>query len=120
MRNPTIPHTLVLPPFSNQIDPEHSMVMIYCGRRAWQLAKPEGERVASLVFPRQRDPAHFKWPVEGRHVLVLGGDAADEDVDLLVIELLRAGADLVDVRYQGGRVEQYDPKAPRVSSAKSA
>jgi hypothetical protein len=106
------------PPYAAQIDRDGDLVMIYCGRSAWELAKPVGaERVASLVFPRNRDPADFNWPVIGKQVLVLAQDEEDAAVDLLAIELLRAGGDLVHVRYADERLETYDPKAERRKGA---
>lgn len=101
------------PPFGQQIDQAHDLVMIYCGRRAWELAKPEGERVASLVFPRGRDPAEFNWPVRGRQVavFVLAEGPKQGEIDLLVVELLRAGARRVHVRWDGeDGCQTYDPK----------
>lgn len=118
------PDIKIDPPYARQIDPE-GMVMIYCGRKAWRLAAPGDQpggvismpctdyevgpfkRVASLVFPRGADPAGFKWPVKGRQVMVLGGDAAAEELDLLAIELLRAGAFEVHVRYSELRLASY-------------
>jgi hypothetical protein len=106
---------LALAPFSHLIDPKDDFVMIYCGRRAWKLAAPAKNRVASLAFPRNRDPADFKWPVEGKTVLVFSGGEPDEMVDLLVIELLRAGAKTVHARYRDESLIEYDPRdrAPR-------
>ena len=103
-----------LPPFGNQIDRDHDLVMIYCGARAWKLAKPDmPNRIASLVFPKNRDPSEFKWPVEGKNVLVFAQDEENSAVDLLTVELLRAGARIVNVRYSDGRLEIYDPAAER-------
>lgn len=101
------------PPFAAKIDKESDLVMIYCGARAWELAKPEGERVASLVFPRNRDPADFRWPVQGRQVLVLAQDEPDSAVEILVVELLNAGADIVHVRYSDELLVHYDSQPRR-------
>lgn len=116
-----------LPPFARAINPDDSLVMIYCGEKAWRLAQggpvswveylagwdKTKERVASLVFPKNRDPGEFSWPVKGKQVLVLACDEPDDAVDLLAVELLRAGADLVHVRYSDERLAHYDPTAPR-------
>lgn len=99
------------PPYANQIDHESDLVMIYCGPQAWELAKPDGDkRVASLVFPRNTDPSKIKWPVEGKQVLILAQEEPDDTVDLLAIELLRAGARMVHARYADERLETYDPR----------
>ena len=84
-----------LPPFANQIDHASDLVMIYCGSKAWELARPEGERVASLVYPILRDPREFRWPVKDKKVVILEGDEDDMKVKLLVIELLSQGAECV-------------------------
>ena len=59
------------PPFSAQIDTDSDLVMIYCGKRAWELARPAKDRVASLVFPYYRKAGEYAWPVNGKEVLVL-------------------------------------------------
>jgi hypothetical protein len=69
--------------------------MIYCGAKAWQLARPKGDRVASLVYPNRADPADFRWPVMDKKVVILGSHEGDAKIQLLVIELLSQGANTV-------------------------
>jgi len=96
-----------LPPFGNQIDSESDLILCYCGPRAWRLASPSAERVASLVFPIGRDPSEYRWPVSGRSVLVLTLGQPRTSVDFLVIELLRAGADTVYLDTGSGDLLAY-------------
>lgn len=87
-----------------------NLVHVYCGARGWQLAKPSQERTASIVYPADRDPALYRWPVAGRHVLVFALDCPLEAVDLLVVELLRANAACVQVVEKGGHIRySYEP-----------
>lgn len=125
---------LKAPPFAHQIRREDDLVMIYCGEKAWQLAKPgpvvapgkpilpdpmglldqckfsdrEFERVASLVFPRRADPSEYRWPVKDKQVLIMAIGELRTATDPLVMELLHQGARLVAVR-EGDSVTYYDP-----------
>lgn len=101
---------LPLPPFGQDIDPKDDLVMVYCGRRAWKLAEPSNERVASLAFPRGRDPAQYRWPVHSKQVLVHACGEKQGPVDLLIVELLRAGARIVYAKYTDeSDLVIYDP-----------
>jgi len=103
-----------LPPFAHDIDPKDDLVLVYCGRRCWQLAEPGEDRVASLAFPRGRSPSAYRWPVHSRTVLVLAGDEKRETVDLLLVELLRAGARVVHAKYSDSeQLVTYDPSERR-------
>ena len=97
-----------LPPFAHDINLSDDLVMIYAGKRAWKLAEPGESRVASLAFPRGRKPSAYTWPVHSKQVLILAGGEKREIVDLLIIELLRAGARVVHVK-EGDEVVTYDP-----------
>lgn len=122
------------PPFAHQINREDDLVMIYCGEKAWRLAKPglsaapggpilpdplglldqckfpdkEFERVASLVFPRRADPGEYRWPVKDKQVLILSMGELRTVTDPLVMELLHQGARSVWVR-EGSSLTHYDP-----------
>ncbi len=99
-----------LPPYANQIDKTDDLVMVYCGPRAWKLAPPSENRVASLIFPTRRGPQDYRWPVHSKRVLVLAMAEPRMSVDLLIIELLRNGAQIVYVDYLGdGELTYYDP-----------
>jgi hypothetical protein len=99
------------PPFATQIDHECHLVTIYCGRRAWEIAKPSQTRVASLAFPRDSDPAIYDWPVRGKEVLVLRSDEQLSKIQLLVLELLRQGATHVWCYLDGKCVGYANPDA---------
>jgi hypothetical protein len=112
-----------LPPFARLIDPDDDLVMIYCGEKAWNLAKPgpalepgrpgvadplgvlasckfrdtEFERVASIVYPRRSDPSAYRWPVHEKMVLIFACGEAQTVTDPLVMELLHQGAIYVGV-----------------------
>jgi hypothetical protein len=106
----------LLPPYANQIDQADDLVVVYCGPRAWKLAAPAQDRVASLIFPAGRDPQAYAWPVAGKEVLVLGQAEPRMSVDFLVIELLRNDASLVYVDYEAdGDIICYDPRERRVA-----
>ena len=90
----------VSPPYANFIDNTDDLVMIYCGSRAWELAKPDQDRVASLVFPSNRDPVEYRWPVLGKDVLILGQGLDRVTAAYLIVEQLRNGAGKVYVRYE--------------------
>ena len=123
-----------LPPFARAIEPDDDLVMIYCGEKAWNLAKPgkvaipgkpyfddtlglldlckfrddDFERVASLVYPRRAAPEDYRWPVKGKHVLILAMGELRTVTDPLVMELLHQGARCVSVR-EGDTLIHYDP-----------
>jgi hypothetical protein len=86
---------LPLPPYGHFIDQTQSLVMIYCGARAWKLAPPAQDRVASLIFPTGRDASEYRWPVAHKNVLVIAQARPRQEVEILAVELLRAGADTV-------------------------
>jgi hypothetical protein len=103
-----------LPPYASHIDRADELVMVYCGKKAWRLAAPAPDRVASLIYPAGRDPQDYRWPVHSKRVLVLGLGEPRMSVDLLIIELLRSGARIVYVDYNGdGDIIYYDPTAER-------
>jgi hypothetical protein len=106
---------LPLPPFANQIEHADELVMIYCGERAWRLAQPAADRVASLAYPKGRAAADFMWPVHSKRVLVLGMGEPRRDIDLLCIELLRTGASTVYARYDAAEplITYNNPAARR-------
>lgn len=123
-----------LPPYANLIDVESDLVMIYCGEKAWKLAKPGTvaapgkpyfddslglldlckfsdrpfERVASIVYPRRADPGEYSWPVKDKGVLILSMGELRTVTDPLVMELLHQGARFVSVR-EGNTLTHYDP-----------
>ncbi len=102
------------PPFAGKIDRTDEMVMIYCGKRAWELARPAADRVASLVFPYYKKANTYAWPVAGKEVLVI----SDEHLfwsDELVYELFCAGATRVHIygRQIPGELYTYDPAERR-------
>jgi hypothetical protein len=127
------PH-LKLPPYANLIDAESDLVMIYCGEKAWKIAKPgyviyagrpilddclglldfckfadrEFERVASIVYPRRTDPGTYRWPVKDKGVLILAMGELRTVTDPLVMDLLHQGARYVSVR-EGDTLTHYDP-----------
>ena len=114
-----------LPPFAQLIDPADDLVMIYCGEKAWRLARGGavswveylagwnvaegggGERVASLVFPRRADPCAYRWPVKDKQVLVFACGELQAVTDPLVMELLHQGAVYVGV-WADGQLTDYD------------
>jgi hypothetical protein len=122
------------PPYAKLIDAESDLVMIYCGDKAWDLAKPGPtavrgkpyfsdtmgllslckfpddtfERVASIVYPRRAEPESYLWPVKGKHALVLSMGEPRAVTDPLVMELLHQGARCVSVR-EGETLTHYDP-----------
>ena len=134
MSDVTRPSRKQLPPYAKLIDAESDLVMIYCGDKAWQLAKPgaasapkrpyfddelglldlckfpdvEFERVASVVYPRRADPQNYQWPVRGKGVLILAMGESRTVTDPLVMELLHQGARCVSVR-ENGAITHYDP-----------
>lgn len=121
------------PPYARLIDAESDLVMIYCGEKAWELAKPGTayapgkpyfndtlgllddckfadrpfERVASIVYPRRADPESYSWPVKGKGVLILAMGELRTVTDPLVMELLHQGARFVSVR-ENGTITHYD------------
>jgi hypothetical protein len=105
---------LPLPPFANQIDRSDELVMIYAGARAWDLAQPGPNRVASIAFPKGRKASDFRWPVHSKRCLVIGCGEPRRDVDLLAIELLRQGTAVVYAKYdQDEPVVTYNNPAVR-------
>jgi len=68
------------------------LVMIYCGSRAFKLAAPTDNRVPSVVYPKNTDPALYRWPVEGHDVLIFPKDEEPMKINILIIELLNQGA----------------------------
>lgn len=122
------------PPYAKLIDADSDLVMIYCGEKAWNLAKPgpvavpgkpyfddtlgllsgckfrddHFERVASIVYPRRTDPENYRWPVKDKDVLVLAMGELRTVTDPLVMELLHQGARCVAVR-EGETLTYYDP-----------
>lgn len=121
------------PPYARLIDADSDLVMIYCGEKAWNLAKPgpvacpgkpyiddslglldlckfpddQFERVASIVYPRRSDPESYHWPVKDKIVLVLSMGELRSATDPLVMELLHQGARSVSVR-EGVTLTHYD------------
>jgi hypothetical protein len=121
------------PPFARLISADDDLVMIYCGEKAWELAKPgtaaapgkpyfddhlglldsckfpdrKFERVASIVYPRRTDPQNYRWPVKGKEVLVFAGGELQTVTDPLVMELLHQGALYVGV-WADERLTDYD------------
>jgi hypothetical protein len=124
------------PPYARQIDAESDLVMIYCGERAWSLAKPGPafapgapgvsdplgvlsdckfppvlfDRVASLVYPQRSPPESYRWPVQGKHALIFPMGQPLAATDPLVMELLHQGARCVSV-CEGDTFTHYDPQA---------
>ncbi len=124
------------PPYARLIDAESDLVMIYCGEKAWSLAKPgpavapgapalpdplgvlvdckfppiEFERVASLVYPRRSPPENYRWPVSGKNVLIFAMGEPLAATDPLVMELLHQGARRVSV-CEGATLTDYDLQA---------
>jgi hypothetical protein len=97
------------PPFAREIRAADELVMIYCGPRAWELARPEGDRLAALVFPHRSDPASYRWPVKDKQVLILAMGMLRTLTDPLVMELLHQRAACVAV-YEDGALTYYDPR----------
>jgi hypothetical protein len=86
------------------------LVTVRCRPRAWIVLPPRAARQAKVAFLRGRDPADCRWPVHNRPVLVLACGEAQPTVDVLVLELLIAGARIVRARYADGNVITYDPR----------
>jgi hypothetical protein len=121
------------PPYARLIDAESDLVMIYCGEKAWNLAKAgpamepgkpsvadplgvlgsckfrdtEFERVPSIVFPRRSDPESYRWPVQGKHVFIFAREEPRTATDPLVMELLHQGAIYVGV-WANDTLTDYD------------
>lgn len=119
-----------MPPFARAIDPADELVMIYCGEKAWRLAqsgavswveylagwdKDGGERVPSLVFPRQHSPDAYRWPVKDKLVIIFSCGELQAITDPLVMELLHQGAVYVGLWHEGVLTD-YDLRS-RVCSA---
>ena len=102
------------PPYAAQIERADDLVMIYWGARAWKLARPEADRVASLVFPYYKKPSEYRWPVKGKDVLIMM-DEPQYSADELVYELFSAGANVVHLYGPRipGQLLTYDPRAAR-------
>lgn len=102
------------PPFALQLQPIDDVIHVYCGPKAFYLAKPLGppeeratSRPASLAFPKSADPSSYAWPVDGREVLVFPKGEPKAEIDTLVMELLHQGAYRVMV-YENGDYTDYD------------
>lgn len=90
-----------------------NVITVRCRPRAWILLPPSTARLAKVAFlrGRGRDPADCRWPVRDKAVLVLACGEGHPAVDVLLIELLRAGARVVHARHSNGTVITYDPTA---------
>lgn len=86
------------PPFGRHPDIAHGgSVFIYCGSRAYELARPNENRAPSVVYPKDTDPVLYQWPVANLDVIVFQKDEDTMKVSLLVIELLNQGAARVTI-----------------------
>ena len=86
-------------------------VTIRCRPKAWIMTPARGDRLPWTAFLRGRDPSECPWPLQGRFVLIEACGEARDSVNILAIEVLRAGARSVLVHYSNGKVIEYDPSA---------
>jgi hypothetical protein len=118
------------PPFAKLIDMREELVLIYCGAKAWSLARPgprkatvnfdelsiQGDRVASLAFPRRADPKAYRWPVKGKRVVIFAGGEHKDVTDYLAWVLLVQGSYCVGVYDDTGKFIEYDNRIPRTKN----
>jgi hypothetical protein len=102
------PATRVPPPYARTLAPPQGWLNLYCGQMAWKLMRqPIAPSLADLrceiIYPADKPPSAYRWPVEDQSVYVWGHDAPLKRVGELVLELLAQGAWEVwlhDARYE--------------------
>jgi len=87
----------VMPPFSRQLVPFEGWVHIRCGQRGWKAAKwyrDRGERGddSEIVYPGDKSPTVYQWPVKDCAVMVWGREHDLRQCSELVVVLIDAGA----------------------------
>lgn len=99
----------LLPPYARDARPtEGGTLNIYCGPMAWRLMKQPiapslQEMRCEIVYPADKHPSLYNWPVRDCSVHVYGHDADLRRVVQLLLEVLAAGALeawLHDTRYE--------------------
>ena len=93
-----------LPPYWRRQQDTYNGVWIYTDWPPSPL--PEGRRVGML--PRGGDPREYRWPVQGKEVLVLQAQGVEEMViELLVVLLVESGAKAVRVIHSDDSLSIY-------------
>lgn len=96
-----------LPPFAKRAAPLDGWLWVYCGSRAWKILMQPIDTPANceLIYPADKPPGAYRWPVRDLIVGVQGLDAPMAEVGALVFELLSQGATevyLYDERFGTG------------------
>ena len=89
------------PPFSRMVKPskwQANHVFIITGPGAFDYAKALYQRnryQPAIPCPENISPELYKWPVDGMEVTVKNLGTSNTDTEILIHELLKAGATLV-------------------------
>lgn len=69
------------PPYSKTLKALNGAVWIYCGKRAWKVRELQKglAQDCSLVFPADKPPAEYDWPVRNAQVFIVA-----LDIDLML------------------------------------
>ena len=99
-----------IPPFGRQFIPiPRSGVRVACGAGAWEFQKRHHAPI--MVLPDDASANDFKWPADGKPVLVHErGTYDDERLRSLAEALLKAGASSV-VAIREALLNDSDPRA---------
>lgn len=83
-----------LPPYAKHATPLEGWMWVYCGQRAWRILTQPIDTPANceVIYPADKPPSSYRWPVRDLIVGVQGLDAPMKSVGQLVLELLRCGA----------------------------
>ena len=62
----------ILPPYGKLVDKSKNELIVCTGSGAWQRAKSKAwfGHTPKLVLPLNENPGRYRWPVNGRNVLV--------------------------------------------------
>lgn len=81
-----------LPPFAKDLKRLDGAVWIYCGKSAWKVRDKQKAKDSIILFPCDREPMAYKWPVRDATVFILGLQAELKPCAQLVVCCLDAGA----------------------------
>lgn len=100
-----------LPPYAKGLKPLGGWVWIRCGEAGWRMHRG-GDAAAlacEIIYPADKPPSVYLWPVAGCHCLVFGLNAPQNRVAELCLELLSVGAQQVYLHDQrfGAQVKVY-------------
>lgn len=117
------PQRLIPPPYARHLVPYEGWVHIRCGARGWKAAKWYRERgqadaQSEIVYPGDKSPRLYQWPVKGCAVMVWGREHNLDQCAELVVCLFDAGAAMVVLVHDSlerGWVRYHSDRRPRAA-----